>query len=165
MGILKKLIAVTSVLFSLCAVSFAEQISFQIVQLDTSRTDISDKSYEIENNVLDGFFNYGFIVTNSSASIAEIEEEKEPLWKSGLGEAFSGFSDYFVQISIFYEKTDETRTTDANIEKVEWTVASAKTGLVLGKATIENIVLKNGKEDLGAIAANLVKNINKAIRA
>ena len=69
MGKLKRLtlILVFGLYSSLC---FAKQISFQVVQHDESSKDVTEQSLVIEDEVLNKFFDYGFIVTNSDAAVS-----------------------------------------------------------------------------------------------
>ena len=136
-----------------CTASFARQISVQILQQDSAIEEISEKSYDIETFVLD-------------ASMFSSDDEALALWKSGLGEALNGSSDYFVQIEVFYISDESVRKAESKIEKIVWKLATVKTGLVINSATLSDIKYQpNGQEDLSAIAANLVKNINSAIKA
>ncbi len=94
------------------------------------------------------------------------DDEALTLWKSGLGEALNGSSDYFVQIEVYYTADKNLRKPVGMINKITWKLATVKTGLVINSATLSEIKIKpNGQEDLGAIASNLVKNINNAIKA
>lgn len=166
MGITKKLVMTAFAMLVFCAASFASQISVQILQFDETRQEISDKSYDIETFVLDGFFESNYIVTNSDAAVISSEDDSEALWKSGIKEAFSGSSDYFVQIEVFYLADMNARNPVGMIDKINWKLAAVKNGNVINSESISEIKLKpNGQEDLGAIASNLVKNINKAIKA
>ncbi|WP_027727834.1 hypothetical protein [Treponema sp. C6A8] len=145
---------------------FARQISVQILQQDNASEEITEKSYDIETFVLDGFFERNYIVTTSEASMFNTDAEALDLWKAGLGEALNGSSDYFVQIEVYYINDGSVRKAESKIEKIVWKVASVKTGLVINSETLSEIKTKpNGQEDLNAIAANLVKNINNAIKA
>jgi hypothetical protein len=101
MGKLKRFCILT-VLLASGALCFANQISFQIVQHDDSLDSVSEDSMVIEDSVLNNFFEYGFIVTNSDAAISESQAQDEKLYKIGQGDAFNGFSDYFVQIKLYY---------------------------------------------------------------
>ena len=149
-----------------CTASFARQISVQILQQDSAIEEISEKSYDIETFVLDGFFEKNYIVTTSEASMFNTDDEALALWKSGLGEALNGSSDYFVQIEVFYISDESVRKAESKIEKIVWKLARVQTGLVINSATLSDIKFQpNGQEDLSAIAANLVKNINSAIKA
>ena len=165
MGI-KKFFMFLAFALCFCAAGFSRQISVQILQLDEASDEINDKSYDIETFVLDGFFEKSYIVTTSEAAMFNSEAEAKALWKSGLGEALNGASDYFVQIEVFYITDETVRKSIGKIDKITWKLATVKTGVVINTATISDIKFKpNGQEDLGAIAANLVKNINNAIKA
>ncbi|MCR5252372.1 MAG: hypothetical protein K6C98_01490 [Treponema sp.] len=165
MGI-KKFFMFLVMAFCFCSITFARQISVQILQLDETSEEITDKSYDIETLVLDGFFERNYIVTTSAASMFTNDDEALTLWKNGLGEALNGASDYFVQIEVYYTADKNLRKPVGMINKITWKLATVKTGLVINSATLSEIKIKpNGQEDLGAIASNLVKNINNAIKA
>ena len=158
------MLLLTSALF--CSSMFATQISFQILQKDETCDEINDKSYDIETFVLDGFFDRNFIVTTSQSCVFEDEEDCSSLWKSGMGEAFEGSSDYFVQIEVFYKVDESGRKPQGMIDKISWKLANVRTGIIMDSQTVTDIIKKaNGAEDLGAISLNLVKNINKSIKA
>ena len=76
------------------------------MQHDESLDSVSEDSMVIEDSVLNNFFEYGFIVTNSDAAISESKAQDEKLYKIGQGDAFNGFSDYFIQIRLYYERTE-----------------------------------------------------------
>ena len=157
-----------SLLFALyfCAASFATQISFQIVQKDSTCKEVNDKSYDIETFVLDGFFDRNYIVTTSEPTVFETEADSSSLWKNGLREAFDGSSDYFVQIAVYYIADENLRNPVGMIDRIEWKLAVVKTGIVIGSDSVTEIQLKpNGLEDLGKISLNLVKTINNSIKA
>lgn len=145
--------------------AFAKQISFQVVQHDISTDAVTEQSLTIEDEVLNKFFEYGFIVTNSEAQISVSETMDEKLFKNGIGEAFNGFSDYFVQINLFYTRTENTKTANADLQKIDFAIANAKTGVKLASNSFENIKLEHKKDDLKKISSNLVNEINKALKA
>ena len=62
MGTIKKLslFCCISLLSTLC---FARQLCFQIVQHDSAAKELTEQSLTIEDEVLNSFFDYGFIVT------------------------------------------------------------------------------------------------------
>ena len=95
MGKLKRF-WIIALLLSSGALCFANQISFQIVQHDDSMDYVSEDSLVIEDSVLNNFFEYGYIVTNSDAAISDSAGQDEKLYKIGQGDAFNGYSDYFV---------------------------------------------------------------------
>lgn len=164
MGKMKRLCILAFMLIT-SAACFAKQISFQIVQHDDSAKDITEQSLTIEDEVLNSFFDYGFIVTNSDAKISGSESMDEKLYKNGVGEAFNGYSDYFIQINLFYERTEETLTKASDLKKVSFIVTAAKTGEKVASKSMENIKLEHKKDDLKKISANLVTEINKTLKS
>ena len=119
MGKLKRfsILAILLISGSFC---FANQISFQIVQHDESLDCVSEDSMIIEDSVLNNFFEYGYIVTNSDAAISESKAQDEKLYKIGQGDAFNGFSDYFIQIRLYYERTEETLSAASDLYEIDF---------------------------------------------
>ena len=165
MGKLKKLCILSFLLISgsLC---FANQISFQIVQHDESLDCVSEDSLVIEDSVLNNFFEYGYIVTNSDAAISESAAQDEKLYKIGQGEAFTGFSDYFVQIKLYYERNDQTLTNSSDLYKIDFSITSVKTGKKIAAKTMKDIKIdRTKKNNLAKVSSDLVNEISKALRA
>lgn len=164
MGKLKKLtfILILGLCSSLC---FAKQISFQVVQHDESASNVTEQSLVIEDEVLTKFFDYGFIVTNSDAAVSTSDSMDEKLYKTGIGEAFNGYSDYFVQINLFFARTEETKTVNADLKSINFSISNAKTGVRIADSSMNNIKLEHKKDDLKKVSANLVTEINKLLRA
>ena len=165
MGNLKRLLILTVLLLcgTLC---FANQISFQIVQHDDSQDSVSEDSLTIEDSVLNNFFEYGFIVTNSDAAISESKAQDEKLYKIGQGDAFNGFSDYFIQIRLYYERTNETLSTNSDLYEIDFSITSVKTGKKIADRSMKNIKIdRTKKNNLVKISSDLVNEISKALRA
>lgn len=165
MGNLKRLCILTVLLFgiSLC---FANQISFQIVQHDDSQNSVSEDSLVIEDSVLNNFFEYGFIVTNSDAAISESKAQDEKLYKIGQGDAFNGFSDYFIQINLYYERTEETMSASSDLYKIDFSITSIKTGKKIADRSMKNLKIdRTKKNNLVKVSSDLVNEISKALRA
>lgn len=144
---------------------FARQISFQVVQHDDSSEEVTEQSLVIEDQMMNNFFERGFIVTNSPTVSSFSEDQDETYWKTGLGEAFFGYSDYFIQIKVFYEPRTGTLTDVANINKIQWSLTEAKTGIKLEDKLISDIKPINKKTDMSKITSNLVVDIDKALSA
>lgn len=147
---------------SLC---FAKQVSFQIVQHDSSTDDVTEASLVIEDEILNTFFDYGYIVTNSAATVSASESQDEKLFKTGKNDAFTGYSDFFVQINLYYGRTEQTKTEQSDLQKVCFSVTSVKTGETFEKQSMENIKLNHTKDDLPRISADLVAAINKVLKS
>lgn len=147
---------------SLC---FAKQVSFQIVQHDSATDDVTEASLTIEDEILNTFFEYGYIVTNSAAAVSSSTSQDEKLFKTGKNDAFNGFSDFFVQINLYYGRTEETITEQSDLQKVIFSITSVKTGETFDKQTMNNIKLNHTKDDLPRISADLVHAINKSLKS
>ena len=83
MGKLKKLM-----LFLLCislsTVAFAKQITIQIIQHDITTDTVEESSLVVEDQLLDGFFDNGFIVSNTPASVSNSEVQDLTFFNSGI---------------------------------------------------------------------------------
>ncbi|MBP5519190.1 MAG: hypothetical protein J6X84_01240 [Treponema sp.] len=145
---------------------FANQISFQIVQHDASLDNLSEDSMVIEDSVLNKFFEYGYIVTNSDAAISDSESQDERLYKIGSGDAFNGYSDYFVQIKLYYEKSSQTTSSSSNLYKIDYSITNIKTGSKIVHEILENLEFdKIKKNNLSKVSNELVSHISKALKA
>ncbi len=161
-----KRIAVFSALLLSAALCFANQISFQIVQHDDSADNVTEDSMIIEDSVLNTFFEYGYIVTNSDAAISDSESQDERLFKIGTGEAFNGFSDYFIQIKLYYERTDKTLSASSDLYKIDFTIASAKSGVKIAEKSLKNLKIdRTKKNNLSKISEDLVFQISTSLKA
>ncbi len=165
MGKLKRLSILAVILFctSFC---FANQISFQIVQHDESLDSVSEDSMTIEDSVLNNFFEYGYIVTNSDAAISESSAQDEKLYKIGQGDAFNGYSDYFIQIKLYYQRSEETLTESSDLYEIDFSITSVKTGKKIAAKSMKNIKIdRTKKNNLVQISDDLVNEISKALKA
>lgn len=142
---------------------FAKQITLQIVQHNEVTDKISESSLVIEDRLMEGFFNNGFIVTNSEASVAASQNEDLILYNLGIGDAYEGCSDFFVQIKLYYVPSGDNRT--INLVKADWTLASAITGNKIKESSITNKKGTSESEDLRNLSSSLVSEIKKAIKA
>ena len=145
------------VVFLLASNCFAEQISFQVVQHDKRFKEITDEVLSVEDELLTRFFEKGFIVTNSPAVISESKNQTDLLWSKGLGEAFEGSSDFFVQVNIYLAEVEESEIKkDIIIDRVDWILANALNG-----ETIESGSIKQ----MNNISNDIISKINKVIKA
>ena len=177
MGKLKK-----SILFLACllfsSTVFAKQITIQIIQHNIATDKVAESSLVIEDGLLDGFFDNGFIVSNTPASVSVSEKQDLSLYNTGLGDAYEGGADFFVQIKLFYDgstqnksgtpkKTGKKKETirESGLERVDWTVASAVTGKKIKESTMSFSDDEANGDDLGLLSANLIFEIKRAIKA
>jgi hypothetical protein len=165
MGKLKRF-SILAILIFCGTFCFANQISFQIVQHDESLDSVSEDSMIIEDSVLNNFFEFGYIVTNSDAAISESVAQDEKLYKIGSGDAFNGFSDYFIQIKLYYERTAQTQSANSDLYKIQFIITSAKSGVKIAEKSLENLKFdRTKKNNLVRISSELVNQINKELKA
>lgn len=160
---MKKIVSLLAILFCTASI-FARQISIQVVQHDDGMSEVSEQSFIIEDNLLNGFFDDGYIVTNSPAEVSQSQGQDETFLKKGLGEAFEGFSDYFIQVKLYYIREGSRDVNKANLDKVDLVVTSVKTGTVVKSSSIKNNA-GSRPDDLYNISSNLLSEIKKAIKA
>lgn len=141
---------------------FCQQISFQIVQHDSSSDDVTEQAFIIEDELVEMFFENGFIVTNSPTVSSSSESQDETLWKNGLKDAKDGFSDYFIQIKLYFSKKNKDDGKSV-FNKAEWTLVSAKNGKELKKNIVKAPKSIDINEDLYLLTENIFNEIKKAI--
>ena len=163
MGTIKKLslFCFISLLSTFC---FARQLCFQIVQHDSAAKELTEQSLTIEDEVLNSFFDCGYIVTNSNATISNSQNQDETLFKTGIKDAFDGFSEIFIQINLFFEQNDENTANNSELKSINYIIANASTGIKIAENTLQKIKAEHKKDDLQKISSNLVFQINKVLK-
>lgn len=163
MGKIKTL--VFSMLFLLGGMScFAKQLSIQVIQHDGLKEDVSDSSFIVEDEVMNGLFDKGYIVTNSPASVSNSNAEDEKIFKTGMKEASEGYSDYYVQISLFYTGSEEVNPMTTGLIKVEWSVFSVKSGKRIKTNTFKNLNKLKKEEELKSVSYDLIAELYKVVK-
>ncbi len=159
MGKSKKLLSILAVLLcsSFC---FAKQISFEIIQHYGDSEDILEQSLVLEDELLNNFFNNGYIVTNSPSSISKDSKTDDKLLNEGLKEALEGFSDYFVLIKVFFEDKDDI----VILTKTEWSVYEAKNKKKIKSGKIKVTPGNDGADILSEVSVALIKEIQNSIK-
>lgn len=152
------------VLFLSTSFCFAKQISFQIVQHDSKIDTVTEQSLIIEDEMLNGFFEYGYIVTNSQAEISKSEKEDKKLFNKGLQEALEGFSDYFVQIRLYYDNSKKGDGFSVTLEKIEWEIIKASTGDLVFSNSLDELKKSITDEELRKVSSILINDIKKVLR-
>jgi len=126
MGKTKKILLILGLW--LCAnACFAKQISFQIIQHDDRIQAVSEQSLVVEDELLNGLFETGYIVTNSPTTISQSSSNDLLLYNKAMGDAYEGSSDYFLQITLYYTN---------DLVKMDWSLASVATGNIIKKSSI-----------------------------
>ena len=159
----RKTFILIAFVFMLTSVCFSKQISFQIVQHDGTNQSVTEESLVFEDELFEEFFDWGYIVTNSEASISESEDTDKELWAIGLSEALEGSSDYFIQVKLFYEMSASTKV--SKLIRIEWSLTSVKTGKIETSRTLKIKNKNTTINDLIDISVLLVDDIKKSLIA
>lgn len=165
----KILLFLLSMLFS--TVCFAKQITVQIIQHDKTTNQVAESSLVIEDELLNGFFDNGFIVSNTPAVVSESETQDLSFYNIGIGDAYEGGADFFVQVKLFYNEKNQSEEESiiskkkTRLEKIDWTVASAVTGNKIKESSISNYSSETEPDDLRVISSDLIFEIKRAIKA
>ena len=143
MGKTKKLLLIAG--FLLCAqFCFAKQISFQIIQYDDRTQDVPEQSLVIEDELLNGLFETGYIVTNSPTISFDSSADETALYNKALGDAYDGYSDYFIQIKVYYKNA---------LNQINWSIASVTNGKKLKESVITGSVTTADEKGLKKISS------------
>ncbi len=155
------------VLLLLSSFCFAGQISVQIVQHNQAIDYVSEQSLIVEDELLNGFFDKGYIVTNSLAQISDSPEEDSELLYTGFGEAYEGSSDYFVQVKLFFDASQNKGVTDATpcpLDRIEWVMLKCSSGETLKSSSVKGKKSEKGPDESVRIASySLISDIQKAL--
>ena len=155
MGKIKQIILIACV-FMCANFCFAKQIQLQIVQHDDKTDTVSESSLVIEDELLAGFFETGYIITNSPAVVSSSASDDVIYFNKAMGDAFEGSSDYFVQIKLYYS---------TSLHTVNWSVASVATGKTIKESTFESAVKPMDAKGLKNVSSKLVSEISKALKS
>ena len=155
MGKIKQII-IAACVFMCANFCFAKQIQLQIVQHDERTDIISEDSLVIEDELLAGFFETGYIITNSPAVVSESASDDVILFNKAMGDAYEGSSDYFVQIKLYYTNSLHT---------IGWSVASVTTGKTIKESSFESAVKPDDEKGLKNVSSKLISEISKVLKS
>ena len=155
MGKIKHII-IAACLFMCANFCFAKQIQLQIVQHDDRTDTVSEDSLVIEDELLAGFFETGYIITNSPAVVSESASDDVILFNKAMGDAYEGSSDYFVQIKLYYTNSLHT---------IGWSVASVTTGKTIKESSFESAVKPDDEKGLKNVSSKLISEISKVLKS
>lgn len=137
-----------ALLWLMCAVSgFCASVSFQIVQHNDSMSSVCNSVLVIEDEILNSFFNSGYIVSNSPASMSSSAAQDKKLWNLGYSEAVEGSFEDFIQIHLYFNESTAKNTQTVAlgmIDKIGWKIVSLKNGKTVEEKT------KSIKKTMGA---------------
>jgi len=151
-----KHIIILAVIFFCANCCFAKQIQLQIVQHDDRTDAVSEDSLVIEDELLNGFFETGYIITNSPAAVSCSASDDLILFNKAMGDAYEGSSDFFVQIKLYYTNSLHT---------IDWSVASVTTGKTIKESQFESSVNAFDEKGLRNVSSRLISEISKILKS
>ena len=97
----------------------------------------------------------------------EKHTEKNFRWSKVLeyASAKEGYSNFFIQINLYYTAESLSPKGEATLKKADWTLVYTKTGEPKAKNTIKSKQSLDVKNDLYLISADIFDEIKKAIKA
>lgn len=147
---------------------FSASLAFQIVQHNDSLKKICLSAYVIEDEIMNYFFENGFVVSNSSAEVSFSAEDDQRLWSDGYYGAASGAFDDFVQIHLYFAKNanDEGKVALSLIDTISWKIISVKSGKCLeeSKKSIGKPMNKDSEENVRNFANDFASHIKTVLR-
>lgn len=166
----KKRGALVFVLLCLFAKVQAQVVSFQIIQHDSSQTEVRTSSYIIENALFDFFFDKGYVVTNSPTVSTFDEDDDLAVYNRSMIDAKIGRCKWFVVVFADYDVSASPNPKGAflsNIKSVSWTLYDASTGRKLDSG--EKIVgpvpdKKNNEKGISAFTFELAADLLESLR-
>lgn len=164
---MKKLVTFISILMVATA-CFARQISVQVVQHNDAWDSVGEHSLVVEDELMNGFFDYGYIVTNSETSVSVSEENDEELLNSGFAEAYDGFSDVFVQVKLYFKKlggnTERSGMDPSKLDHAELVIMDVKTGKKIQVTEVKGSTKQPGTdENVKIVSKSIITAITKAL--
>lgn len=135
----KKLFLVISALFDTANCCFASGLTFQIIQHNDSLNEVCESAMVIEDEMLNYFFNSGYIVTNAPASVSSSIEMDDKLWKVAVNEAAGGSADVFVQVHLYFNENagESSKVSLGLIDKISWKAQAIKSGRILEESSMK----------------------------
>jgi len=148
---------------------FASAISFQVVQHDKSQDKIRLSSYQIEGDLMEYFFNAGYIVTNSPTVIANSDEDDKKEYTKSIKSAEEGECDYFVTLLTDYNVANSTgpeQSLLSNIHEISWRVIDIATGKEIASGVKKTGVVsptQDNEDGISSFAFEIAAEISASI--
>ena len=164
----KKILVLVSALFMLSS-AFAGSLNFQVVQRSSNLKDVCESSLVVEDEILNYFFDAGYIVSNSQSAASVSDKEDSKLWNTGLSDSAEGSFDYFVQIKLILNNDVSSKETPCglgNFNKLSWKLVSVQTGKVIEESSkkIDRPVGLDTEANVRDFAADFAYHLRKTLR-
>ncbi|MBQ1628939.1 MAG: hypothetical protein II098_07250 [Treponema sp.] len=160
----------TALIFMAVSLSgtFASSLSFHVVQHNDSLSEVCKSALVIEDEILNYFFDAGYIVTNIPACISKSDEQDKSFYQKGYNEAADGSFDEFVQIKLYFSGTEveNSQVCLGNMRRIGWKVVSVSNGSVLeeGSSKVEREVISDNEANVREFANEFAVHLNKVLK-
>ncbi|MEE1213277.1 MAG: hypothetical protein UHO11_12410 [Treponema sp.] len=159
-----------ALVFSVACISgsFGRSLSFQVVQHNDSLNEVCSSALVIEDEILNFFYDAGYIVTNVPAAVSKSEEQDVSFYQKGFNDASDGSFDDFVLIKLYFTGSEDEnkKVSLGNMQKLSWKVVSTKNGTVLeeGCTGVEKEVLADNEKNVREFASEFAVHLNNVLR-
>lgn len=167
MNFLRKKIFLFISFFAISFSGFSLSLSFQIVQHNESLNSVCKSAYIIEDELMNYFFDNGFIVSNAEASLSSSSSDDRILWNKAFMEAKEGSFDDFVQVHLYFNENanNEEKVSLGLIDSVSWKLVRTKDGKCLEdeKANVKKPMGSDSEENVRNFAGDFASHIKKVL--
>lgn len=164
----KKLLVAVSLFFAAIAQTFAGSLSFQILQKNESLSEVCESALVIEDEILNYFFEHGFIVSNVAAAVSDTDAQDEKYFKDSYNEAVEGAVDNFCLIKLYFTggAEENQRVSVGTIKKIGWKLVSLKNGEVLEDSSraVKQDITYDEEANVREFAADFASYLHKLIK-
>lgn len=139
--------------------AFSESLSFQIFQHSKGVDKVSEEALQVEDELLNYFFEKGKIVSNEQTVVSVSEKADSNVVSKSINNCAEGSVELFCQIHLFFDIDEKSENKDLfrNLKKIVWKISSVNNP----KITKENIIIVNkpGNADSEDFAKSLAYEI------
>lgn len=165
----KKIISILIAEIIVLSSAFCGSLNFQIIQSSASLKDVCETTMVVEDEILNYFFDAGYVVSNSQSATSNSSAEQAKLWKTGVTDSSEGAFDYFVQINLIMNNDVTSKDKPCalgNMNKVSWKLISVPTGKVIEENTkvIERPIGLDTEANVRDFASDFAYHLRKTLR-
>lgn len=157
------------VLFLICGLTSAQTLTISIIQNESAPTIALDMSRTIEDELLNTFFNSGFIVSNAEITFDENAFSKNNF---GIKQATFGMSDFLLVVKLNYasaaKTNQESKKNYAQLESLVWRLLNVKNSVIISenKFDISSVPITDFDpyKQTRSLAKKVAENAGKTLR-
>lgn len=165
----KKLVAAAMVVFAAISSGFCGSLSFQILQKDECLNEVCESALVIEDEILNYFFDQGYIVSNVPAAVSNSEEQDRKFYTDAYNEAVDGAVDQFCLIKLYFTGggQENQKPSIGTMKKISWKLISLRTGNVLEESstTVTKEITQTENANVREFAADFAMHLQKIIKS